>query len=151
MVMINSSGIQLFGGVSTRPPQVVTIHKARTFVQLEALPSIADKRARCQSFAAQYSARICHFPLDERDQPVEWADDEPTIETLPAASKMDIHVSCAKIQELRAEHGDVYVMAPLEGNIQCTNGDVNVSGTVTGNVRAANGDVTITGSKKRKV
>jgi hypothetical protein len=32
------------------------------YVQREALPKIADKRAKCQSFAARYSARTCHFP-----------------------------------------------------------------------------------------
>ena len=32
------------------------------YVKVEALPSIADKRARCQSFAARYQGRTTHWP-----------------------------------------------------------------------------------------
>jgi phage terminase large subunit-like protein len=35
------------------------------FVSVDTLPSIADKRAKCQSFAARYQARTVHFPRDK--------------------------------------------------------------------------------------
>lgn len=58
-----------------RPAARRAMREARTYVVLDALPSIADKRAKCQSFAARYSARTCHFPLNDDGTPVEWAED----------------------------------------------------------------------------
>lgn len=58
-----------------RPAARRAMKEEQTFVHLEALPSIADKRAKCQSFAARYGARTCHFPLDDDGQPLEWAAD----------------------------------------------------------------------------
>jgi hypothetical protein len=35
------------------------------YVKVEALPQIADKRAKCQSFAARYQARTTHWPRSQ--------------------------------------------------------------------------------------
>lgn len=64
------------GGVidkAVRPAVRRAMREAKTFVQLEPLPSIADKRAKVQSFAARYQARTTHWPLDAQGQQEAWA------------------------------------------------------------------------------
>lgn len=58
-----------------RPAARREMRERRRFVQLEALPKIADKRAGCQSFAARYGARTCHFPCDANGELLPWAED----------------------------------------------------------------------------
>jgi hypothetical protein len=58
-----------------RPAARREMRERRRFVQLEAIPKIADKRAGCQSFAARYGARTCHFPTDANGEFLPWAED----------------------------------------------------------------------------
>jgi hypothetical protein len=61
------------GGVidkAIRPALRRAMREARTFVQVDSLPSIADKRAKCQSFAARYGARTVHWPRGKK-----WAEE----------------------------------------------------------------------------
>lgn len=58
-----------------RPAARREMRERRRFVTLEAIPKIADKRAGCQSFAARYGARTCHFPVDENGNFLPWAED----------------------------------------------------------------------------
>lgn len=54
--------------MTERSNEKVNGRKTSYYVTIDPLPRIADKRAKCQSFAARYQARTCHFP---RNRP--WA------------------------------------------------------------------------------
>jgi hypothetical protein len=58
-----------------RPAARREMRERKRFVQLEPIPKIADKRAGCQSFAARYGARTCHFPVDADGNYLPWAED----------------------------------------------------------------------------
>lgn len=60
---------------AVRPALRREMRERRRFAMIEDLPSIADKRAKCQSFAARYGAKTCHFPTDENDEFLPWAED----------------------------------------------------------------------------